>query len=93
MLFAFSISAQFICFFQFEEVIRAVIIEDVFPPFNDFLAVFIQLCLDKVVFFRKDRKRTVNIMKFKGGLLDQFLRLFAGRKFGRWKEDPGIDQL
>ena len=36
MLFAFSISAQFICFFQFEEVIRAVIIEDVFPPFNDF---------------------------------------------------------
>lgn len=93
MLFGFSVSAQFICFFQLEEVIRAVIIEDVFSPFNDLLAVFIQLCLDKIVFFCKDRKRTVNIMKFKGGRLDQFLRLFVGRQFGRRKEDPGVDQL
>ena len=78
VLFAFSIPAQVIGLFQFKEVIRAVVIKYILSALNDFLAVFIKLCLYKIIFLREDRKSPVNIMEFKGGLFYKPGSLFIG---------------
>ena len=93
MLFAFPISAQFIRFFQLKEVIRAVVIEDVLSPFDYPLAVFIQLCLDKVVFFRKNGKCAVNVVKLERRLFNQLPCLFIGRELRGREQDPCLDQF
>lgn len=63
MLFAFSIPAQVIRFFQFKEVIRAVVIKDIFSAFDDVLTVFVKLGLYKIILFRKNRERPVAVIR------------------------------
>ena len=81
MLFAFSVPAQIISFFQFKEVIGAVVIKDIFSAFYNLLAVFVKLGLYKIVLFRKNRKRPVDVMELKGRLFDEFGSLSVGRMF------------
>ena len=65
MLLAFAITPQLIRLFKLEEVVGTVVIKDIPAPLKNFLAVFVKLCLDEVIFFGEYGKGAVYVVQLK----------------------------
>jgi hypothetical protein len=93
MFFAFSITFQPAFLFDFKVVIRTVVIEDPLIPWVDIVGIPIKLALDKIGFFRKDRKRAVHILEAVFRRFQQGLAILVAPQLTAGREDPGVDQI
>ena len=64
VFFTFSVFFGAIFLFNFEVIIRTVIIKDLVISLSKIMAVFIDFCLDEVTFSPKDIQCPVHIMEF-----------------------------
>ena len=93
MIFAFSVLPAAFGFFEFKEVVRAVIVKYPFVPFHHIKAVSVKGCLYHIGMFGEYIESTVYLVKIETGLLYEILCISEGRQFRCRCDDACIYQL